>query len=104
MPPKTRALSAHEHVRRSAQSADCLRKPLAERRTYPQGPPAVRVLRLPAVRMMVGLPTSTIYALMAAGKFPRCVSLGPRIVGWVEEELLRFIQDRIAERDAKVAP
>ena len=53
---------------------------------------------------MVGLPTSTIYALMAAGKFPRCVSLGPRIVGWVEEELLRFIQDRIAERDAKVAP
>ena len=104
MPPKTRALSAREQIRRSAQSDDCLRKPLAERRTYPQGPPAVRILRLPAVRGMTGLPTSTIYALMAAGKFPRCVQLGPRIVGWVEEELQRFIQDRIAERDAKVAP
>jgi prophage regulatory protein len=52
---------------------------------------------------MTGLPTSTIYALMAAGKFPRAVQLGPRIVGWVEEELLGFIQDRIAERDASDA-
>jgi prophage regulatory protein len=103
MPPKTRALSAREQVRRSAQSSDCLRKPLAERRTYPQGPPAIRILRLPAVRGMTGLPTSTIYALMAAGKFPRCVQLGPRIVGWIEEELLGFIRDRIAERDTEVS-
>jgi prophage regulatory protein len=57
---------------------------------------------LAEVRARTGLPTSSIYALMAVGRFPRCIALGPRTVGWVEGELTSFLEDRIAERDAKL--
>ena len=37
--------------------------------------------------------------LEAAGEFPKRVPLGPNRVGWVEEEVDQWIQDRIDERD-----
>ena len=73
-------------------------------RVYGPCAPPLRLLRLPAVRAKTGLPTSTIYAAMAGGTFPRCVALGPRVVGWVEGEIDDWIATRIAKRDAKVSP
>ena len=49
----------------------------------------LRVLRLRDVRARTGQATSTIYAAMAAGKFPRPIPLGERAVGWLEAE--RFL-------------
>jgi prophage regulatory protein len=58
------------------------------------------VLRLPAVRAKTQLPTSTIYAMMAAGKFPKPIALSVNTRGWIEAEVDDFLQARMAERDA----
>jgi prophage regulatory protein len=61
---------------------------------------ALSVLRLPAVRAKTQLPTSSIYAMMAAGKFPKPIALSANTRGWIEAELDEFLRARIAERDA----
>jgi len=58
--------------------------------------------RRPVVEQRTGLKRSTIYALMAAGKFPKPVTIG-RSVAWVGEEIDAFIDERIQERQAKAA-
>jgi prophage regulatory protein len=37
--------------------------------------------------------------LEAAGKFPKRVQLGPSRVGWLEDEVLAWLQQRIDARD-----
>ena len=60
------------------------------------------ILRLPAVKANTGLSRSTIYMRVAQGTFPRPVSLGARAVGWLEAEILEWLQQRIAaSRKAK---
>ena len=61
---------------------------------------ALSVLRLPAVRAKTQLPTSTIYAMMAAGKFPKPIALSTNTRGWIEAEVDDFLRSRMAERDA----
>ncbi len=60
----------------------------------------LRVLRLRDVKAKTGQATSTIYAAMASGNFPRPVPLGERAVGWLENELDSWIEARRAKRDA----
>lgn len=60
-------------------------------------------LRLPEVLARTGLARSTVYELVAAGKFPAPVRLGPRRVGWAESEIEKWAMERVAERDAKAA-
>lgn len=45
------------------------------------------ILRLPFVKARTGLSRSTIYLRIAAGSFPKPVSLGSRAVGWLESEI-----------------
>jgi prophage regulatory protein len=52
---------------------------------------------------LTGIPTSSWYDLQNAGKAPKPIHLGPRAVGWLISELEEFIEQRRAERDAKVA-
>lgn len=59
----------------------------------------IRMLRLREVARRTGLSRSTIYAFVADGRFPPPVALGPRIVGWVESEIVGWIAERI--RDAR---
>lgn len=62
---------------------------------------ATRLLRLPEVRYMTGLSTSTLYALMADGAFPRPVKLTERrCVAWPEFLVAEWIADRLAPRSA----
>ncbi len=49
---------------------------------------------------MVGLSRSTIYALMAAGKFPKSISLGERAVGWLESDIQGWIDSRVTASNA----
>jgi len=54
-----------------------------------------RLLRLPEVRQKVGLSRSAIYKLISEGQFPRQVAIGPRTVAWVQEDLERWIEERL---------
>jgi prophage regulatory protein len=57
------------------------------------------ILRLAQVKQRTGRPTSSIYADIAAGTFPAPIPLGPRAVGWIDEEIDAWVEARIAERD-----
>lgn len=54
-----------------------------------------RLLLLPEVRLRTGKATSTIYAEMAAGTFPRPLKRGRQSV-WVESEVQAVIDREIA--------
>jgi prophage regulatory protein len=61
--------------------------------------PATRILREVEVVERVGLSADLIAQLEARGQFPRRVPLTSRRVGWVESEIERWIQARVADRD-----
>jgi prophage regulatory protein len=54
-----------------------------------------RLLRLADVRNRVPYSRSTIYQLMAEGKFPKAISLGARAVAWLESDIEAWITERI---------
>ena len=56
---------------------------------------AITVLRLPVVMARTGLSRSTIYAKIAAGKFPKPINLGARAVGWIADEIEAWLIARI---------
>lgn len=62
----------------------------------PAAPASVEVIdRLPAVKAMVGLSTSTIYSEMSKGRFPRPLRLtGNKAVGWRRSEVQAWLQSR----------
>ena len=47
----------------------------------------MRLIRERDRRIKTGVPRSTWYALMAGGRAPMPVKLGPRSVAWIEDEL-----------------
>ena len=56
----------------------------------------MQVARLPAVEAKTGIKKTKIYKLMREGKFPPCLNLGGgRAVGWLEEDLDKWIQQQI---------
>ena len=52
------------------------------------------IIRRKTLEAKLGLSCSTIYALMAKGKFPRPVKLGNRAVGWKSEDIKRWVEER----------
>jgi prophage regulatory protein len=59
-----------------------------------------RILRIAEVEIVTSLTRSTIYELMQEpGGFPLPIPLSPRAVGWVEQEVLAWLEGRIKERD-----
>lgn len=56
----------------------------------------VQILRRPEVESLTGLSCSTIYRLMDKGEFPRAVRLSANSVGWLESDLLQWLEQRIA--------
>lgn len=60
-----------------------------------------RLMRRKKVEEVTGLSRSTIYEMMAAGKFPRPVSLGESAAkGWIEDEVAEWVDLAIARRDS----
>lgn len=64
----------------------------------------MKIIRLKAVMDLTGLGRSTIYKYSANGSFPRQISLSlggiSHCSGWLEGEVLGWIQARVDERDA----
>lgn len=54
------------------------------------------VLRLAAVIARTGLSRSTIYLRISQGQFPSSISLGPRAVGWLEEDINDWLDQRVS--------
>jgi len=54
------------------------------------------VLRFPAVKAITGLARSTIYLKLERNEFPRPISLGDRAVGWLQSDIEKWLQQRIA--------
>ena len=54
-----------------------------------------RLIRLPEVQHRVGLGRSTIYRWMSEDKFPEPVQLGGHAVAWVEDDVEKWIRERL---------
>jgi prophage regulatory protein len=55
-----------------------------------------RLLRLPEVKATTGLSKSTIYSRITEGTFPKQISLGPRLVVWVEADIQNWISQQVS--------
>ena len=62
----------------------------------------IRILRLPEVMKRVGICRALIYQHMAAGVFPKSISLGARAVGWLEHEIDAWLTAKIQARGKNV--
>ncbi|MDI4633477.1 AlpA family phage regulatory protein [Pelomonas sp. V22] len=56
------------------------------------------ILRLPTVQARTGHSRSTIYQRISQGLWTRQVSLGPRSVGWPEQEIAALNAARVSGR------
>lgn len=55
-----------------------------------------RIIRLPSVIQKTGLSRSSIYLRIAQGDFPKSISLGVRAVGWLEQDIEQWLDERIS--------
>lgn len=62
---------------------------------------AMRILSKKDLRALVLYSPAHIDRLEKAGRFPKRVQLGPCRVGWIETEVLGWLEERIRERDGK---
>ncbi|MBK6008678.1 AlpA family phage regulatory protein [Ramlibacter ginsenosidimutans] len=62
-----------------------------------QAPDAL--LKKEEVLRRTGISNSGLYLIMAEGRFPRPVRVGPRTVRWVESEVQGFIDACVADRN-----
>jgi len=64
---------------------------------------SVRILRIADVVRKTGMSRSTIYQRLRSRDFPAPVELGPRAVGFVEQEVDCFLTDLVRQRDMREA-
>ncbi len=61
---------------------------------------AMRILSKRQLKELVLYSPQHIARLEKAKQFPQRIILGPNRVGWVEQEVLDWLQDRLDRRDA----
>ncbi|MCY1441724.1 Prophage CP4-57 regulatory protein (AlpA) [compost metagenome] len=66
-------------------------------------PPIRRFIKRQEVETITGLSCTEIYRRIAAGTFPKQVTLGPKCVVWIESEVMAWINECIAESRGEVA-
>lgn len=54
----------------------------------------MRILRKPEVLKFIGLSAPTLWRLQRKGLFPQPVRLTNRAVGWKEEEVMEWVENR----------
>jgi len=51
---------------------------------------------------LTGLSRSTIYRLVDKGDFPKPIKLSARIIGWEEEAVLRWKEDKVSSNSGGI--
>jgi len=69
---------------------------------FNHGEIVMRILSKRQVKELVLYSPQHIARLEKAGLFPKRVQLGPNRVGWVEAEVLEWLKERLAQREAPV--
>lgn len=59
-----------------------------------------RFLRRATVQDVTGLPESSLYRLIADGKFPKPIKLSEHRVAWLEDDIANWQAERLADRSA----
>jgi prophage regulatory protein len=57
------------------------------------------ILRRKQVESRTGLSRSTIYLRIKKGSFPKPIKLSERAVGWLEQEIDAWVDEKIQSRD-----
>ena len=55
----------------------------------------IKIIKLQEVKKMTSLSVSSIYRLASQGRFPKPIKLAQRSSGWLEQEILDFLKERI---------
>lgn len=63
-------------------------------------PTSPRLIRRPEVERMTSLSTSELYRRIAAGTFPKQITLGTKSVAWVESEVIAWIEAAMVREGA----
>ncbi|MEW9921141.1 helix-turn-helix transcriptional regulator [Marimonas sp. MJW-29] len=66
---------------------------------FNEGEIAMRILSKRQLKELVLYSPQHVARLEKAGLFPKRVQLGPNRVGWVEAEVLEWLEARLANRD-----
>ena len=69
---------------------------------FRQGDIVMRILSKRQLKALVLYSPQHIARLEKAGTFPKRVQIGPNRVGWIEAEVLDWLQERIERREAPV--
>ena len=56
------------------------------------------IIKISEVKERTKLSQPTIYRLMSKGKFPKQIKLSERSAGWLEQEVMDYLDKRINER------
>ena len=54
-----------------------------------------QIYRLPDVMKRTGLKRSSLYSAMQKDEFPKQISIGVRSVGWISQEVDKWLEERI---------
>ena len=57
-----------------------------------------KIIKIAGVQQHTTFSRSTIYRLAAEGKFPKPIKLSERSSGWIEQEVLDYLDDCINNR------
>jgi len=60
---------------------------------------ANKIIKLPEVKELTTFSRSTIYRLIRKGKFPQQIKLSERSSGWIQQEILDYLEKRISNRE-----
>ena len=58
-----------------------------------------KIIRMKHVKDITSLSSTTIYRKIAAGSFPKQFRLTDKTCAWLEQEVLDWVDAKIAERD-----
>lgn len=95
-------------MRRDVDGGGVFSKKLSMKDKYSWGQSSVRnslkvqnmkVLRLPSVCELTGVPRSTLYLYIKNNQFPKPIKLGIQSVGWIQEEVEQWLRQRMEQRD-----
>jgi prophage regulatory protein len=54
-----------------------------------------KILRIPQVMEMTGQSRSNIYLLMGKGNFPKSIKISERSIGWLQSEIVLWIESKL---------